>query len=1009
MAEMFSGDFRTMIDGMADPVLIVDPESKKFVYANKAFSSNTGYTPDEVLTMSVPDIHPEKDLPYVLEQFAKQQAGEITLAKDIPVKRRDGSVFYANVNATAVIEGDKKYLVGTFRDVTAMKISGEALRQSEERYRRVVEESMQSVVKLDSDGVILFINETAAERVGDEPQDIIGKTLWDVFPKGLADAYMGSIKETLETGQMRIVERESVVNGRGVWFESILQPVQNEYGQFDSVIVMAVDVTSRKSVELELEKSEQKYRNVADLANDGICIIQATRIKYANRVLEGLLGYGLDEAEDRDFSAFIAPEDLQKVREKYMRQISGTEVSQRYETVLLAKDGRKIPVEVSANLIPYENGQASLVFLRDITAHKVWLDNFNRMNDTLVSLGMDFDENIKKITACCGEMLGGACALYNRLEEGMLCSSGQWQTPPDYEPVDKPDGHICYDVIRKAGGNRPHIVRDLPKTPYFKTDPNVAKYGLKTYVGYPVSLGDKCVGSLCVVYQKDVEPGDNELRFLGILAKAIAQEEMRRIAEKELKRSSELLGNVLSNIPHFVFWKDRQSAFLGCNDNLARVVGLESPEDIVGKTDYDLGFKEEEIEHYRKIDRQVMETGIPVTNMEETQLQADGKEATILTSKVPLRDADGNIVGILGVYADITERKKVMEEVRRAKEYIDLIFAISPSAMFTVDMDRHITAWNDKAADITGFSREEMMGKKCDLFAGEFCSELCDFLSGDIEKPVMGKECEIETKDGRCRIVSKNVDLIKDEAGNVIGAVESFEDVTHRRAMEAALKESEEEYRTIFDNAGTAIILVDKDMKVSMVNAEFERLIGMGREEIEGELSVGDFVYAADVEKVKEYHWLRRLAPESPPKEYELRIVNKTGHIRDVHVTVALMPGGDRSLAAFSDVTTIKRTQETLREQKDLLNKANMVLESKVNELKKALQHIKKLEGLVPICAACKKMFSGGEGEDQEGEWVPLERYISERSGASFTHGLCPECVNRLYADRKKKRPGTGG
>ena len=1009
VSKKFSGDFKIMIDGMADPVLILGSRSQKFVYSNDAFIKQMGYTSEEVLCLGVKDIHPEKDLSYVLEQLEKQGSGKERLARDIPVKKKDGSVFYADVNATPLLVDGEKYLIGTFRDVTEKKKAGEDLRLSEDRYRRLIEEGVQSVIKLDSDGVILFINEVAAERISTQPQDVIGKTLWDVFPKTLADEYKKSIKETLDAKETRIVERESIVNKKKVWFEAIIQPVQNENGQFDSVIVMAVDVTSRKLIEIELEKSEQKYRNVADFANDGICVIKAARVAYVNRVFEKMLGYEKGGMMDIKFSDFVPPEELQKVREKYMHQLSGVEVAQRYETVVLTQDDRRIQVEASANLIPHDGGQASLVFFRDITKRKAWQRKFEKMNDTLISLGTDFNENVAAITSCCGEMLGGVCALYNKLENGMLVSVGQWQTPPDYKSEDEPEGHICHDLIRGGKLAAPLVIRDLENTKYMKTDSCVAKYGLKTYVGYPVCLGEKCIGSLCIVYLDDVEPTVNDLSFLGILGQALAQEEMRRMSDEKLKNNLEILDNVLSNVPHRVFWKNRDSVYLGCNKGFARDAGLSSPEEIVGKTDYDLAWKKEESDSFREIDENVMSSGLPVLNLEEQQQQADGGQNIVLTSKVPLKDPKGRTVGILGIYTEITERKAASDMERRAKEAVDQILKIVPSGVFTVDLEHRVTKWNDKAEEITGYSSEEMLGTNCSVFAKCPSSEKCALLSKDVEMPVVGSECEIETKDGRWRIVSKNMDVIKDSEGNIIGAVESFEDITHRKMMDIALKDSSEKYRMIFNNAGTAIILIDDEMKATMVNAEFERLIGRTREEIEGKLSIEDFVYEADKAKVREYHWLRRLAPETPPKEYELRVVDKGGEIKYVHVTVSLMPGENQSLVALADVTKIKMAQETLTEQKDLLNEANIVLENKVKELQEAAQHINKLEGLVPICAACKKMFSEDKEEGKEGEWVPLEKYISERSEASFTHGLCPDCVNRLYGDRTKKRPRTGG
>lgn len=142
----------------------------------------------------------------------------------------------------------------------------------------------------------------------------------------------------------------------------------------------------------------------------------------------------------------------------------------------------------------------------------------------------------------------------------------------------------------------------------------------------------------------------------------------RKKAEYSLKTQTNLLQNILSNIPLSVFWKDTDLIYLGCNDNFAKDAGIASPEGIKGKTDYDLAWKREEADFYRQCDREVMEKKRPMLDIEEPQLQANGKEAVLLTSKVPLSDDSGKVIGLLGTYLDITERKKLEFELNKAKK-----------------------------------------------------------------------------------------------------------------------------------------------------------------------------------------------------------------------------------------------------------------------------------------------------------------------------------------------------
>lgn len=116
-------------------------------------------------------------------------------------------------------------------------------------------------------------------------------------------------------------------------------------------------------------------------------------------------------------------------------------------------------------------------------------------------------------------------------------------------------------------------------------------------------------------------------------------------------------------------------------------------------------------------------------------------------------------------------------------------FQIIPSATFTVDLEKRITSWNDAMVRITGYSAEEAIGRECHFFAIELCNTRCGLYSNEVKKPVLQKECQIKVKDGTIRTVSKNVAEIKDLDGNIIGGIESFEDITQRKEFEDRLLE----------------------------------------------------------------------------------------------------------------------------------------------------------------------------------------------------------------------------
>ncbi len=134
------------------------------------------------------------------------------------------------------------------------------------------------------------------------------------------------------------------------------------------------------------------------------------------------------------------------------------------------------------------------------------------------------------------------------------------------------------------------------------------------------------------------------------------------------KQSDILIKKIIDYIPHYIFWKDKNSVFLGCNETFAKSAGLSSPKEIIGKTDYDLPWTKTESDNYRADDKAVMQKGVPKLHIEETQTFSDGKKITLSTSKVPLFDPKGDIFGVVCIYTDITEKKRKEIELEKTKQ-----------------------------------------------------------------------------------------------------------------------------------------------------------------------------------------------------------------------------------------------------------------------------------------------------------------------------------------------------
>ena len=162
-----------------------------------------------------------------------------------------------------------------------------------------------------------------------------------------------------------------------------------------------------------------------------------------------------------------------------------------------------------------------------------------------------------------------------------------------------------------------------------------------------------------------------------------------------------------------------------------------------------------------------------------------------------------------------------------------------------------------------------------------------------------------------------------------------------RKHAEEALQESEEHYRTIFETTGTATIIIEEDMTVSMVNREFEKNFNYSKEEIEGKRQWTEFIAGDDVDRIREYHHLRRKYPHAAPRSYEFKFVDRKGVVRDILGTVAVIPGTQRSVVSCLDITERKRGEEALQKSEEKLRfLSSQLLTTQENERKRIAQEL---------------------------------------------------------------------
>lgn len=253
----------------------------------------------------------------------------------------------------------------------------------------------------------------------------------------------------------------------------------------------------------------------------------------------------------------------------------------------------------------------------------------------------------------------------------------------------------------------------------------------------------------------------------------------------ELEAQRELFNNVLSNVPASIFWKDRNSVYLGVNKQFARDTGLQSPDELIGKSDYDLAWTKEEADFYRECDLKVMDGGEAMLNIEESQLQADGRTVHLLTNKVPLLDAMGQVTGMLGIYMDITKRKQAETSLRKSESRLQTLFDSVVEYIFVIDPEGQIIKVNRYVYEQSGYKADEIIGRNIKEFFSEDSKVICDCnFPTLLEQGYNRAEVEFVCKDGRVIQMECSATAVPDENGDFTTFLIVQRDVTDEKRAE---------------------------------------------------------------------------------------------------------------------------------------------------------------------------------------------------------------------------------
>ena len=290
--------------------------------------------------------------------------------------------------------------------------------------------------------------------------------------------------------------------------------------------------------------------------------------------------------------------------------------------------------------------------------HRLLEERIVKINNGLLSLGADPQENIAQLTRLCGEILNATGALYTRLENGRLVTTGRWHTHEDMPGASNPIGHMCYDLA-SSGSDDPLVIRNLQDSPYAESAPCVRNYGLRTYLGKTVAFLGVRTGVLCVMYARDWEPAGIDLQVVSILASAIGIEELRRTAVAALQRERDRSQQYLDTAGVGILALDAEGCVTLINRKGCELLGW-TEQELLGREWASICVPPEAREDVRTTFRQLMEGRMEIAQYHENEIMTkSGTRKPFAFFNSIVRDSAGTIVGTLSSGEDLTERRRM--------------------------------------------------------------------------------------------------------------------------------------------------------------------------------------------------------------------------------------------------------------------------------------------------------------------------------------------------------------
>jgi len=594
------------------PNAVFQHQEGKILFANSAMLKLLGAThPDEIIGKYVLDFVSAGFKEIVRKNIQTDLEGQTSPVTELSMIRIDGTPILVEGRGVKTTINGKPAIQVAIRDITESKRAEAALRESEETFRSLVQESSDGIVITNEEGRVIVWNDALTQISGIPRDEALGKFYVDLMVSTLVPEHREDtrimkirkiINEQFQTGVssyfFRPLEAEIIRrDGERRYIQQTAFPIQTAQGYRIGSIIR--DITERKHAEIALGESEEKYRTLVDRANDVICIIQDEVIKMCNPRLPEFWGGSIEEIIGKPISGFIHPDALPEVIDRYNRRMAGDSPPSIYETILMRKDGSRSYVELNAGIISYEGKKADLVIIRDINERK------------------KAEQALRESEATARALLNAPTDSVILIDDhGIILALNEIAASRFGRQSDELVGILSYDLLPKdvAQLRRTLMVPVLEKREMVRFSDERDGRWYDT-VAYPIIN----------------QTGD--VKKIAIIARDVTEQ---KNIEKRLYKSEQMYKRLLEqSFDAIAIHKGGKIAYL--NERAAKILGAARPEDLVGRPIFDFIHPESR----RDLEDRVRELG-----------DAEGMSAPVITEKFFRTDGSTITVEVMAISFD---------------------------------------------------------------------------------------------------------------------------------------------------------------------------------------------------------------------------------------------------------------------------------------------------------------------------------------------------------------------